>query len=267
MTASVESDRSVRVIMLLNAVAEADAPITANELSERIGMPKATVYRLCDQLSSAGLIRRHLGGRGFEPGQRLFDLAQTILSSRAAHVLHHAVLTRVARTIGETCNLVVPEGVGMVYLDRVETEWPLRLQLPVGSRVPVHATASGKMYLASLDSGQRACLLRELELSAFTERTMTSPGDLDAHLSQVSEQGYSLDDEEFILGMTAVAVPVRDKSGRFLASLAVHAPKSRMPLSTARTHVELLYQAAAQIGQDVIERKRARAKQAYAGRS
>ena len=75
--------------------------------------------------------------------------------------------------------------------------------------MPVHATASGKMYLASLDPGQRARLLRELDLSVFTERTMTSPEDLDVHLSRVSEQGYSLDDEEFILGMIAVAVPVR----------------------------------------------------------
>ena len=150
-----ESDRAVRVISLLHVIASAEHPLTANELSERAELPKATVYRLCDQLLSASLIRRQIGGRGFVPGPRLIDLAEDVLSSRSVYAARHAVLERVARRTGETCNLVIPEGTGMVYWDRVETEWPLRLQLPIGSRVPFHATASGKMYLAMMAPATR----------------------------------------------------------------------------------------------------------------
>ena len=83
MRGSEEPDRSVRTILLLREVADAEEPVTANEISERTGLPKATVYRLCDQLLSAGLIRRQLGGRGYVAGQQLVDLAQSVLASRS----------------------------------------------------------------------------------------------------------------------------------------------------------------------------------------
>ena len=184
-----ETDRSVRVVVLLREVAEAEAPVTANEIAERTGLPKATVYRLCDQLQAANLIRRQLGGRGYVPGKDLVDLARSVLSGRAIYATRHAILTRVAKEIGETCNLVAPEGTGMVYWDRVETEWPLRLQLPIGTRVPYHATASGKMYLASLPENHCTQLLSEIELQAYTDKTLTSPKKLHDHLKSIQGTG------------------------------------------------------------------------------
>ena len=257
--ASDESDRSVRTILLLREVADAVEPITANEISERTGLPKATVYRLCEQLLGAGLIRRQLGGRGYVAGPKLIDLAQSVLASRSVYVTRHAILARLAKEIGETCNLVAPEGGGMVYWDRVETEWPLRLQLPVGSRVPFHATASGKMYLASLPMAQCTRLLKEIELEPHTENTLTVPEVLQQHLLDTRKRGYSLDDEEFIQEMTAIAVPVLDQQKRYVASLAVHAPKSRMTIEHAKGYVDLLKDAASHIGAGVPERLRATA--------
>ena len=245
--------------MLLREVADAVEPITANEISERTGLPKATVYRLCEQLLNAGLIRRQLGGRGYVSGQKLVELAQSVLASRSVYVSRHAILTRVAREVGETCNLVAPEGNGMVYWDRVETEWPLRLQLPVGSRVPLHATASGKMYLASLPVAQCARLLEEIELKPYTQNTLTSPDELKGHLLETRERGYSLDNEEFIQEMTAIAVPILDQQKRYVASLAVHAPKSRMTIEHAKSYVDVLKEAAGHIGDGVPERLRASA--------
>ena len=248
-----EADRSVRVIVLLQEVARSDTPLTANEIAERTGLPKATVYRLCDQLLAANLIRRQVAGRGFLPGPGLVELAQSVLAGRSVYAARHATIAWVAREIGETCNLVVPDGTGMVYWDRVETEWPLRLQLPIGSRVPFHATASGKLYLSSLSEEHRSRLLSEIELSAFTENTIVSPPALLEHLAVVASQGYSLDNEEFIEGMSAVAVAVVDDRGRYAASLAVHAPKSRMSIDDAKSYVDKLRQAAWRISSGVPE--------------
>ena len=65
-------------------------------------------------------------------------------------MVRQTVLNALAEDVGETCNIAMPERHAMVYLDRVETKWPLRIQLPVGTEVPFHCTASGKMYLSSL---------------------------------------------------------------------------------------------------------------------
>jgi DNA-binding IclR family transcriptional regulator len=245
-----EADRSVRVVLLLKEVAQADTPITANEISERTGLPKATVYRLCEQLVGASLIRRQIGGRGFVPGQSLVDLSNTVLSSRSVYVARHATIERVSQQTGETCNLVVPDRTGMVYWDRVETEWPLRLQLPVGTRVPFHATSSGKLFLASLAPSRRDRLIDEIEIKAFTDNTITDASKL---RTEVAEKGYSLDNQEFISGMNAVGVPIKDKTGRYVASLAVHAPSSRMSIEAACKHVDLLHDAATRIGNGIPE--------------
>ena len=74
-----------------------------------------------------------------------------------------------------------------------------------------------------------------------------------SHIKSIQKLGYSLDDEEFISGMTAVAVPVTDRNNRYVASLAVHAPKFRMSISDARKHVTLLSEAAARIGAGIPE--------------
>lgn len=253
MKRSEESDRSVRVIVVLREVAQSDMPITANEISERASLPKATVYRLCEQLLAAGLIKRQIGGRGYIPGQQLVDLSHTVLSGRAVYSVRHAVLQRVARTTGETCNLSVPAATGMVYWDRVETEWPLRLQLPVGTRVPFHATAAGKLYLASLSDEQCERLLAEVELQAYTERTVTSPEKLRQLLPKIAEQGYSFDDEEFIDDITAVGVPICDVADRFVGAIAVTAPKSRMTIRAAKKHIPLLRDAAERIAKGIPE--------------
>ncbi len=253
MKPSEEHDRSVRVIVMLREIAQSDVPITANEIAERTSLPKATVYRLCEQLLAAGLIKRQIGGRGYIPGQQLIDLSQTVLSGRAVYSVRHAILQRVARTTGETCNLSVPAATSMIYWDRVETEWPLRLQLPVGTRVPFHATAAGKLYLASLNTQQCERLLAEVELQAYTERTVTSPEKLLKLLPKIAEQGYSLDDEEFIDDITAVGVPIHDIANRFVGAIAVTAPKSRMPIKAAKEHIPLLRDAAQRIAKGIPE--------------
>ncbi|MEL6288458.1 MAG: IclR family transcriptional regulator [Pseudomonadota bacterium] len=223
-----EKGRSIRALAVLEEVARASGAVTANELADRTGLPKATVYRLCDQLLETGMLRRQVSGRGFVCGPALRDLANLVQANHLQSAARHAILMRIARKVGETCNLVIPARLGMTYLDRVETEWPLRLQLPVGTSVPFHATASGKLFLASLPPSRRRQLIDELELAPFTANTITSPEALVAELDQIASQGFSRDDNEFIEEMIAVAVPIVDDAGRFVAALATHGPKQRL---------------------------------------
>ncbi len=242
-----ESGRSIRVIALLEAVASADMPLTANEIADRTDLPKATVYRLCDQLLEGGLIQRQVSGRGFICGPALVNLACSVQANQLQYSARHATLERVAREIGETCNLTVPDRLTMSYWDRVETEWPLRLQLPIGTTVPLHATASGKLFLASLPHAQRSQILDELLLEPCTENTLTDVERLSPHLDMIGEQGYSLDNEEFIQDMVAIAVPITDPSGRFVAALATHAPSLRMTPEIAMSYLPNLRAAASRL--------------------
>ncbi|HMM35717.1 MAG TPA: IclR family transcriptional regulator C-terminal domain-containing protein, partial [Thermoanaerobaculia bacterium] len=89
-------------------------------------------------------------------------------------------------------------------LDRVEADWPLRLNLPVGSTVPPHCSASGKLLLASLPAAEREALVAEMPLTRFTQRTITDRSLLARELDRIADAGYAVDDEEYVLGVACV---------------------------------------------------------------
>ncbi len=241
--------RSARVLELLELVAGMDRPASVQEITELSGLPKATAYRICATLEADGYLRKELGGRGLVAGPRLLALAQSLIGGASLAAARHAILAAAARRIGETCNLSIPKDGEMVYLDRVESEWPLRLQLPVGTRVPLHCTASGKLFLSSLAPAPRAAVLRSLDLEARAPNTVTDRADLSAALDLIRKTQVGTDDQEFLEGMVAVAVPVTDAAGRFFAALAVHAPVMRMSLEQTMAHVPVLREAAAQLAE------------------
>ena len=155
------------------------------------------------------------------------------LQADPRQALRHELLSQLVARLGETCNLTVLDGTRVRYLDRVETHWPLRIQLEAGSMVPIHATASGKLFLAHMPAARRAAILDSVELTACTANTLTTPEALAQECARIVREGHSCDREEFMRGMIAVAVPVRDAKGQCRATLAVHAPEARMPLAQA----------------------------------
>ena len=238
---------------ILEAVARADRPMRAADLMSACGLPKATVHRICGLLSERGYLRQQIGVRGYVPGQKLIDFANLVQASPTQNTLRHAVLESVAGKVGETCNIAVPDGTEMVYWDRVETKWPLRHQLQIGARVPLHCTANGKLYLSTLTANRRERLLNTIKLEKCTPNTMTDRGELERALGEIAETGVSTDNEEFIEGMIAIAVPVKDAVGRFVAGLAIHAPVVRLSLADALGYVDIMRAAARELGSEVVE--------------
>lgn len=159
------------------------------------------------------------------------------------------VLIRLNQRLGETCNLSIPDGDAMLYIDRVETHWPLRIQLHVGSRVPLHATAAGKLALSQINDGKLERYLKRAELQAYTAQTLTDPDRLRDELRQIRQQGYSTDTGEFVPGMIAMAVPVLDRAGQLIATVSFHAPVQRLTLAEGLKYLPDLRAAAEELAQ------------------
>jgi DNA-binding IclR family transcriptional regulator len=221
-----------RGLDLIDAVAAAGRALSIAELCGRLDLPKPTVHRLCQRLSAGGYLAREPGSHHYAVGPRLLRLALNVQRGGAGPE-RRAILQSVVDAVGETCNFTALAGNEVIYLDRVEARWPLRLHLEPGSRVPMHCTASGKLLLAFLPAAHRARILKNLDLSPFTPNTIVAPGAFEAELTAIAAQGYSLDREEFLLGLTAIAVPVRDADGVVVAAIACHAPGVRFSLDRA----------------------------------
>ena len=241
---------NLRTFHILEAISDSPEPLTPTELTRRLGWPKQTVHRLCQTLVEAGILEKH--NRRLSPGRRTDLLALGLANRAAGRAGCHQLLRQIAEETGETVNFVRPEPSGMRYVDRVETNWAFRVALPIGSHVPFHCTASGKIYMASLPSARRRAFLNSLRLERLTPNTHVEIDSLAAEITRIRRDGFSLDREEFHEAMVAIAVPVSDPAGRFYAALAVHGPIQRFGLDAALASRDLLHDYATRIGRVIF---------------
>jgi DNA-binding IclR family transcriptional regulator len=240
--------RYLRVPALLGQLARARHPQTLAQLAQRLDLPKTSLMRILSSLVASGYVVNAPGERGFVLGPGATRLALEVLGTPHFSRSSRAILARLVEATGETCNLTALEGDGMRYLERVETSHLLRLKLDVGTHVPLHCTASGKLMLALMDDVQRGQVLDRIVLARHTPRTLTDRAQLERELAAIRQRRVGIDQEEFVLGMVAVSVPVLDKSGRMIAAMACHGPTARVSMAFLLESVPVMREAALAMG-------------------
>jgi len=241
--------RTLRPLQVLDALAEQHAGSSLSALAERLGLPKASVMRLLHALEGQAYVMREPGSTVFTLGPRALSLG--LRSLQAASVAHRyrPLLSALVQRLGETCNLTTREGDQVLYVDRVETSEPLRMTLPPGSRVPLHCTASGKLFLSQLPPKECLALITRLGCERKTAHTLTQPDALMAEIERVRKRGIGTDNEEFINGMVAIALPVRDANGKCVAAVACHTPTARLSLTELLSHAPTIERTAKLVAQ------------------
>ena len=238
---------NLRLLYLMEEVARTGSPVSASHLGAALGLPKPTVHRLLQTAETEGFLQRDVDGKSYGPGHRMRKLSTNTLSSQRIRTERLRILRQLAEDVGETCNLAAPGRDGMVYLDRVETHWPLRIQLPIGTQVPFYCTASGKMYLSSLRQDKLDRLLQTLRLHSRTPSTFSDIDGLKQELVLTRSRGYATDNQEFMDGMLALAVPICDDQRRLLSTLSIHVPNQRLDMERLLTHLPRLREARSQL--------------------
>ena len=238
-----------RTLQLIQLLAGDGRAMSLAQLADRLDLPKATVHRLCARLVDMRFLTRDLDERRYVVGPALQRLAFDTLTHGTCSRLRHQVLDDLVAGIGETCNFTTLDGTAVLYLDRVEAERPWRLTLSVGAHVPIHCTASGKLFLSHLEPAERRRLIDHLDLRPLTGNTIVSAHELDVGALEIVANGYALEIEEFIAGLIALAVPVRDRTGKVCAAIAVHCPTSHAGRDEVQAHLPALQAAASRMGE------------------
>ncbi len=235
---------ATRALALLAELARHPEGISLHRMTQQLGWPKPSVHRLCAQLEQAGWVLRSGGERNLGLGPAAQQFALATLRHDAANAERRAILRTLVDRVGETCNLTMLAGAEVLYVERVESAWPLRLHLEPGSRVPLHCTASGKLLLAHMPKTQRTRLLAVRPPWPATPKTLVDAADIEKEMRAIVRRGYSLDREEFLLGLIAVAVPVPGDDGRPVAALAMHGPLGRLSMKRAIALLPVMREAA-----------------------
>lgn len=238
-----------RALQLLETILESDHSLGMQEICTRLDLPRQSAHRILNQLLDLGLLQHHLNRERFAVGPRLRLLAlQTLYQSHSTGPFH-TVLEWLAERTKETCNLGILDQNKVLLIDRVESEWALRVHSEIGRRLEPHASAIGKLILSSLPKGRRRQILEASQpLKRYTPYTLVDLAELEAEFATIRRQGYSLSNQGTTLGMLSLAVPVREPSGKVVAGLAVQAPFVRLDMDRAVSEtVPIMLEAAVQI--------------------
>ena len=247
MSDSIRGATNMRLFHILDVIATQQSPLTPSEINQHLGWSKQTVHRLCKSMVKEGFLHYDASGKRLLPSGSLRTMANGLLASNWHTSAIHQILEKLSSQVKETVNFVIPQHEGMMYRDRVQTNWAFQIHLPVGTHVPFYCTASGKTYLASLSPKNRRSMVESLHLKSLTETTVCNLDALLKELAQVKKQGFAIDNEEFYDGMIAIAVPVFDPQGRYHGATAMHGPTLRLNRSTLEENYTYLRSAADQL--------------------
>lgn len=236
-----------KALAVLDQLTQSRRPIGLAEVAELVDLPRQTVHRILQQLAGAQLILRAPQKDRYVVGPALMQLSVQALSSLNTATPVRAVLETLVEETGETCNVGILDQDEIVYIERMDGPSPLRLQLQIGSRVPIHCTAIGKLLVANQHKNVRTRILNARALRQFTNNTLTNVAALESKFAKIRSEGYSFNDEEYVDGLTAFAVAIPGHKNRAIAALAVHAPSTRMDLEKALTYLPSMKEKAKQI--------------------
>ena len=236
-----------RAIRALEAFANHPGGIGLTPLSVELGYGKASLSKILSTLEREGFVRCDPATARFHLSWRLLALAHGYAERVGIPDLCTPMLQALADETGELVQLGVVEGDDVLFVAKAEgPDRRLRMVSLVGVVAPLHATASGKLWLASLPDAEAAAMLARHALPRLASRTMTSRARVLAHLRQVRRQGYAIADEELVDGARALGAAIMHR-GRMVGSVAVSGPTARLPMRTLHRMAASVRRTAAQL--------------------
>jgi len=228
---------------LVGALSGNGAPRGITELSAELRLAKSTVYRLLQTLVKHGYAIQDPASGRYRLGLKFLEIGGVVQNSLSVRTIAHPHLQALMAATNETTQLGILDGREVVYADKIECARTIRMYSSVGRRSPLHCTALGKVLLAHQPEDALRAILGG-RLVRRTPHSITTPRALRAELSQIREQGYAFDDEEFEEGLRCLAAPARDYTGAVVASLGIAGPATRFELARRPELTKLLKDAA-----------------------
>ena len=229
--------RSVQVMELLAR----KSPLGVRAIASQLELPLGSIHRLLLDFEEGGIVERTPSGE-WELSFKLLEITGLQLERIHFPALCRPFAERIAEATHETVNINVLSGLHGVSVDKVRGNERMQLDMRIGSRGSLHCGGAGKAMLAFLpEEDQRTSL--EGPMEALTPKTITDPAVLKAELERIRGRGYSIDDQEVVLGIYCVSVPIVDSSGRPQGAMSITGPSPKAAGPEVQHLVDMLFEA------------------------
>ncbi|MCU7371878.1 DNA-binding transcriptional regulator KdgR [Paucibacter sp. O1-1] len=216
----------LKVFAILQALSER-SETGISDLSVRLAMPKATVYRFLQTMMTLGYVRQEADSERYGLTMKAFELGTKALQYPELIDLAKHHMQMLADATGETVHLGTLIDSEIIYVHKVDSRHMLGMYSRVGRRAPLHCTAIGKVLMAWEHPQRRERILQGAEFKRFRDKTIVEPAAFQAELDRVKAQGFGEDREEFDDHIRCLGVPIFDRLNQPIAGLSVSFPTFR----------------------------------------
>jgi len=234
-----------RALSILELLTSHETPLSFSAMATALQYPRSSLHGLLRTLVERGWIELDPATRCYRLGIRTWEAGSAYMRALSLADRARPFMQWVCDRVDETTQLAVLDGRHNVYIAKVEGKQHLVLDSEVGRRLEAHATALGKMLLASLPGEELDQRLAGVRLEKFSAHTLADYPTLKAALAMIKRQDHALDDEEYTLGVHCVAVPVRDHTGQVVAAMSVAFTSVRFTEERRQQALEWLREATA----------------------
>ena len=214
------SQNVVNALRLLECFAK-EEELGIIDLSEAVGVGKTVTARLVSSLEQFGYLRQNPATRKYRLGMKLVYLGSLVQDRKEIVQLVEPCLRLLSREFQVSAHLAVQERYGSLVMSKVSMGPMVYMDSRVGNTLPLHASATGKCLLAFGGEQGVEQYVRNCELTRYTDMTITTPAALRKELREIQTRGYAVDNEESIIGLTCVAVPLLDARGHLVAAISL----------------------------------------------
>jgi IclR family transcriptional regulator, KDG regulon repressor len=224
-----DSNSSVdRLLDVLDLISKADNGINLTNISKELNIPKTTVFRLLEKLTSRGYVEYLEQTEKYTIGLETILLSMTALTKMDIVELSIPYLKEISSNTKETSFLGVYNEGEIVYLYKSEGTQSILMNSQLGSRRPVHCTGLGKAILSGFSIEQVSRILQQKGMPKMAKNTITTPEEYLKELNNVRINGFTMDNEELENGLGCYAAPIYNYSGKVVAAICVSGPIDRV---------------------------------------
>lgn len=237
-----------KALLLIEAMAKAGKPSGVTQLSRDLNLNKSTVYRLLDILCKQGYTRQEPMYRQYALTTKMWELGVSVLNSMSVHAVAPPFMAAAVEQTDETLLLTIPDGDNSLVVDKADSSQPLRIFSAIGTRLPLHCSSVGKALMIDWTDEQIRRFAPH-KRARRTDRTIHTSDELVDQVRKARATGYGLSCDEWLVGVSGVAAPIRDATGMIVASVGITFPTSRAEPGTFEAMGEKVVEVAASISQ------------------
>jgi DNA-binding IclR family transcriptional regulator len=195
------------------------------EIAKQLGMEKSTVYRAINTLKVRRYVIQDPDTLKYSNSYKLFEMGHNVARNTGLPKMAYRFMRHLASTAKGAVNLGVRDGQKVVYIDKIESDETVKVCMKIGQGIPLYCTGLGKSLLAFIPDQEVRSLLGKEPFEHFTDTTHKNVETLLEDLAGIRKRGYSIDDEEHIMGILCVAAPVFNAKGETIAAISLATPK------------------------------------------